>query len=107
MNAAHLAEAQRQLQSADRPLLLKSPKDALANYGVLWFVEIDRILRSEFPDRYLGIEIDAGERADLAVEAMRLGLHYLAFSGHPEAAKALLSIARQLGAQIRLSQPKD
>jgi len=101
-NCAHLDEARLALQKSPKPILLPTPKNALSIYGPQWFAALDRKLAFEFPEIYLGIEIDAGDRADLAHEALRLGLKHLIFSGHPHAASALQDIARTLNANIRI-----
>lgn len=107
MNLAHLQEAQARLEASAEPLLLESPKDALSIFGVLWFVELDRTLREKYPDRYLGMEIDAGSRADLAHAALREGLKFLRFSGQADAARALQDIARQKAGKVRFLAEQD
>lgn len=104
-NHAHLTEARTALQKAEHPILLHGEKNALLIYGPLWFATLDKILAKEFPDKYLGIEVDAGDRADLAHEALRIGLKRLIFSGHQRAAIALQDIAFQRGAKLTIKSP--
>ena len=79
---------------------LESPPDAASIYGVLWFAELNRALLAEFPDLSFSLTVDCGKRADLAHAALVEGIKRIRFSGHPEAAKALSDIARQLGASV-------
>jgi hypothetical protein len=77
---------------------LESPPDAASIYGVLWFAELNRALLAEFPGLPFSLTVDCGNRADLAHAALVEGIKRIRFSGHPDAAKALRDIARQLGA---------
>ena len=78
---------------------LESPPDAASIYGVLWFAELNRTLRAEFPDLSYSLTLDCGSRADLAHAALVEGIKRIRFSGHPDAAKALRDVARQLDAE--------
>jgi hypothetical protein len=79
---------------------LESPPDAASIYGVLWFAELNRALKVEFPDIPFTLTLDCGERADLAHAALVEGIRRIRFRGHPEAAKALHDIARQVDAEL-------
>ena len=79
---------------------LESPPDAASIYGVLWFAELNRALKAEFPDIPFTLTLDCGERADLAHAALVEGIRRIRFRGHPEAAKALRDIARQVDAEL-------
>ena len=79
---------------------LESPPDAASIYGVLWFAELNRALKAEFPDIRFSLTLDCGERADLAHAALVEGIKRIRFSGHPEAATALSDIAEQLGGTV-------
>jgi 2'-5' RNA ligase len=100
---ASLPEARAALEAARSSggaAELESPPDAAGIYGVLWFAELNRALLAEFPDFPFMLTLDCGERADLAHAALAEGIKRIRFSGHPEAAKALGDIARQLEAEL-------
>jgi hypothetical protein len=78
---------------------LESPPDAASIYGVLWFAELNRSLLAEFPGVPFSLTLDCGTRADLAHAALTEGIKRIRFNGHPDAAKALRDIARQLDAE--------
>jgi len=79
---------------------LESPPDAASIYGVLWFAELNRALLVEFPGTPFSLTVDCGNRADLAHAALTEGIKRIRFNGHPDAAKALRDIARQLDATV-------
>jgi 2'-5' RNA ligase len=79
---------------------LESPPDAAVIYGVFWFAELNRALLAEFSGLPFSLTLDCGTRADLAHAALVEGIKRIRFSGHPETAKALGDIARQLGAEL-------
>ena len=85
---------------------LESPPDAASIYGVLWFAELNRALKAEFPDIPFTLTLDCGERADLAHAALVEGIKRIRFSGHPEAVAALRDIAQQVGADVVPSQSR-
>jgi 2'-5' RNA ligase len=85
---------------------LESPPDAASIYGVLWFAELNRALKTEFPDIPFTLTLDCGERADLAHAALVEGIKRIRFGGHAEAMKALHDIAQQLGAVLVASTPQ-
>jgi hypothetical protein len=99
---ASLPEARAALEAA-RPsgvaAELESPPGAASIYGVLWFAELRRTLLAEFPGVSFSLTLDCGERADLAHAALVEGIKRIRFSGHPDAAKALRDVARQLDAE--------
>lgn len=79
---------------------LESPPDAAAIYGVLWFAELNRALLAEFPGIPFTLTLDCGARGDLAHAALVEGIKRIRFNGHPDVARALGDIARQLGADV-------
>jgi 2'-5' RNA ligase len=100
---ASLAEARAALEAArssGAAAELESPPGAAGIYGVLWFAELNRALLAEFPQTPFTLTLDCGERADLAHAALVEGIKRIRFRGHPEAAKALGDIARQLDAKL-------
>jgi hypothetical protein len=100
---ASLPEARAALaaaQSSGAAAELESPPDAAIIYGVLWFAELNRALLAEFPGVPYTLTLDCGARADLAHAALVEGIKRIRFRGHPDAMKALLDIARQLGATL-------
>ena len=82
---------------------LESPPDAASIYGVLWYAELNRTLLAEFPSLSYSLTLDCGNRADLAHAALVEGIKRIRFSGHPDAARALRDIARQLDAECLVS----
>jgi hypothetical protein len=100
---ASLPEARAALaaaQSSGVAAELESPPDAASIYGVLWFAEFKRALLAEFLGTSFSLTVDCGNRADLAHAALTEGIRRIRFNGHPEAAKALRDIARQLDATV-------
>ena len=100
---ASLPEARAALEAARSSGVaaeLESPPDAASIYGVLWFAELNRALIVEFPGLPFSLALDCGNRADLAHAALVEGIKRIRFSGHPEAAKALIDVAEQLGATV-------
>jgi hypothetical protein len=100
---ASLPEARAALEAArssGAAAELESPPGAAAIYGVLWFAELNRALLAEFPATPFSLTLDCGSRADLAHAMLVEGVKRIRFSGHPDAAKALRDIARQLGAEL-------
>jgi hypothetical protein len=82
---------------------LESPPDAASIYGVLWFAELNRALIAEFSGLAFSLTVDCGNRADLAHAALVEGIKRIRFGGHPDAARALQDIARQLDAECLVS----
>jgi len=100
---ASLPEARAALEAAKSSgvaAALESPPDAAGIYGVLWFAELNRALLAEFPGFPFSLTVDCGNRADLAHAALVEGIKRIRFNGHPDAAKALRDIARQLDATV-------
>jgi len=103
---ASLPEARAALEAARSSGVaaeLESPPDAASIYGVLWFAELNRALRAAFPDQPFSLLLDCGGRADLAHAALVEGIKRIRFSGHPDAARALQDIARQLDAECLIT----
>jgi hypothetical protein len=103
---ASLPEARAALEAARSSGVaaeLESPSDAASIYGVLWFAELNRTLLAEFPGLSYSLTVDCGNRADLAHAALAEGIKRIRFSGHPDAARALQDIARQLDAECLIS----
>jgi len=92
---AALQRAREQAEAAT----LTTPPDAASIYGVLWFAELNRALKAEFPGVPFTLALDCGDRADLAHAALVEGIARIRFSGHPDAMRALQDIAAQLGAE--------
>jgi hypothetical protein len=104
---ASLPEARAALEAARSSGVaaeLESPPDAASIYGVLWFAELNRALKTEFPGVPFSLTLDCGNRADLAHAALVEGIRRIRFSGHPDVTRALESIAAQLDAAV-LSPP--
>ena len=96
----NLAEARAALDAArvaGETVALASPPDAAIQYGVLFYVKLSEALSAEYPELKPVIAVDCGDRADLAHEAMRLGLKSIVFRGNPQMAEKLADIAGSLG----------
>jgi hypothetical protein len=93
------AALQRAREQAEATTLT-SPPDAASIYGVLWFAELNRALKAEFPGVPFTLTLDCGDRADLAHAALVEGISCIRFSGHPDAMRALRDIAAQMGAEL-------
>jgi hypothetical protein len=76
---------------------LASPPDAAIQHGVLYYVKLSERLAAEYPELEPIIAVDCGDRADLAHDAMRLGLKRIVFRGDPRMAEKLADIAGTLG----------
>src|SRR5262245_58834107 len=79
---------------------LESPPDAAAIYGVLWFAELNRALKAEFPETPFTLTLDCGTRGDLAHAALVEGITRIRFSGDARILAALKAIATQIGATV-------
>jgi hypothetical protein len=103
---ATLADAQAALarHPAD-DLELWSPENAAETHGVLWFSMLQRALRSAAPDREPRLVLDCGDRADLATEALRLGLKNVAFRGSIDVTAKIADIARACGGRVISQRP--
>ena len=100
---ASLPEARAALLAAESSgvaVELESPPDAAAIHGVLWFAELNRALRAEFPETPFSLTLDCGTRGDLAHAALVEGITRIRFSGDARIRGALQDIARQLGAIV-------
>ena len=83
---------------------LESPPGAASIYGVLWFAELNRALLAEFPALPFSLTVDCGNCADLAHAALVEGIKRIRFAGHPDAARALQDVARQLDAECLVTR---
>jgi hypothetical protein len=63
-------------------------------------VQLADRLRAEYPELKTDIAVDCGDRADLAHDAMRLGLKSIVFRGDAAMAEKLAEIARGLGVEF-------
>jgi hypothetical protein len=96
----NLAEARAALdaaRAAGESVGLVSPPDAAIQYGVLFYVKLSEALAVEYPELKPVVAVDCGDRADLAHDAMRLGLKSISFRGDPRSAEKLADIATSLG----------
>ena len=88
-------------RASGEAVALASPPDAAIRYGVLFYVQLSQRLAAEFPELKPVIAVDCGDRADLAHDAMRLGLRSIVFHGDPRTAEKLADIAGTLGIQFQ------
>jgi hypothetical protein len=99
----NLAEARAALdaaRAAGETIALASPPDAAIQYGVLFHVALTQALAAEYPDLKPAVAVDCGDRADLAHDAMRLGLKSIVFRGDPRSAAKLADIAASLAVRF-------
>jgi hypothetical protein len=90
----------RQALAEGATVQLSSPPDAAMIQGVLWFAELQKNLREEFPAAAFSLTLDCGDRADLAHAALSEGIRSIRLKGHPKALAAIADIAEQLGAEF-------
>ena len=64
-------------------------------------MKLAECLRAEYPELKTDIAVDCGDRADLAHDAMRLGLKSLVFRGDARMAEKLGEIAGTLGVKFQ------
>ena len=83
---------------------LWSPPDAAGIHGVLWFVRLQQALDRDHPgthqDARADIVLDCGDRADLAIEALRGGLRRVALTCPDILAAKVADIAAELGGEV-------
>lgn len=104
--AATLAEAQAALSRhpAD-DLELWSPENAAETHGVQWFCMLQQALRAVAQDREPRLVLDCGSRADLATEALRLGLRHVALRADPAVTAKVAAIATGCGGRVLITRP--
>ena len=96
----NLAEARAALEAAreaGETISLASPPDAAIQLGVLFYMQLSEVLAAEYPKLKPAVALDCGDRADLAHDAMRLGLRHIVFRGDARSAAKLADIAASLG----------
>lgn len=96
---ANLAEAKAAL-GADAAPELWSPPDAASIQGVLWFVRLQQALDCEHPAAQAALVLDCGDRADLAIEALRGGIGRVALTCPDIVAAKVADIAAELGGEV-------
>ena len=97
---AALDAAREAGEAAGETIALASPPDAAIQYGVLFYVKLTERLQAEYPELEPIIAVDCGDRADLAHDAMRLGLKSIVFRGDARMAEKLADIAGALGVRF-------
>jgi fructose/tagatose bisphosphate aldolase len=90
---------------AGRPIVALSAVAASAYAGALWFAEMVQAGREEFPGVKLTAILDCGDRAGDVLTAFAAGIKCVIFSGHPDAARRLKAIAKELGATVLTERP--
>ncbi len=103
VTVSNLPQARAALDAArtsGEAIALASPPDAAVQYGVLFYVKLAEQLVAEYPELRPVIAVDCGDRADLAHDAMRLGLKSIVFRGDPGTAEKLADIAGTLGVRF-------
>jgi hypothetical protein len=104
VTVSNLSQARAALDAArvaGEAISLASPPDALIQYGVLFFVKVSEQLAAEYPELKPDIAVDCGDRADLAHDAMRLGLKSIVFRGDARMTEKLREIAGGLGVRFQ------
>jgi hypothetical protein len=103
VTVSNLPEARAALDAArasGESVALASPPDAAIQFGVLFYVKLSERLAAEYPELKPALAVDCGDRADLAHDAMRLGLKSIVFRGDPRMAETLGDIAGSLGVKF-------
>jgi hypothetical protein len=101
----HLRAALSAGVASGRPVVALSAAGASAFAGAGWFAALVEQARAEFPDVELTAMLDCGDRGGDVMAALRLGLQYMIFTGHAEAASRLGDIASRTGAAIVATRP--
>lgn len=96
----NLAEAKLILEANPAVRELWSPPDGASIQGILWFVALQKALDRDFAGRNAKIILDCGDRADLAIEALRAGLAGIALTAPDPILAKVADIATQLGGQV-------
>jgi len=86
-------------------LELWSPANAAQIHGVLWFCMLQRALREIAPEREIRLVLDCGDRSDLAVEALRLGLRLVCLRAAPDVIAKVAHIATACGGRVITTRP--
>ncbi len=86
-------------------LELWSPANAAQTHGVLWFSMLQRALREIAPERETRLVLDCGDRSDLAVEALRLGLRFVCLRAAPDMIAKVADIATACGGRVITTRP--
>jgi len=102
---AHLRAALSAGAASGRPVVALSAAGASAFAGAGWFAALIEQGRREFPEVPLTAMLDCADRAGDVPAALRLGLQYVIFTGHAEAAVRLGDIASRTGASIVAARP--
>ncbi|MBL8707964.1 MAG: hypothetical protein JNL25_02125 [Rhodospirillaceae bacterium] len=89
------------------PIELWSPPAAAEVQGVLWFAALQRSLAAQFPTRRATIVLDCGDRADLAIDALRAGLASVALAANEDLGRKVGEIAAQFGGRLYLRAPES
>jgi len=101
LRVANLPEAAAALSAnPTTEVELWSPENAAEIQGVIWFLMLQRALRSAFPGRNPALVLDCGDRGDLAIEAFRLGLHNVALSAPAGMTAKVAEVARSCGGRL-------
>lgn len=82
-----------------------SPPDGASIHGVLWYVGLQQLAHSRFPDLRPVVVLDCGDRADLAHAALREGLTAICYRGSPAMLAKLRAIAAESGACVETRHP--
>lgn len=98
VSVTSLAEAVAALAAGETDL--RSPPDAASIHGVLWYLSLQRALDHDHPAAGARIALDCGDRADLAIEALRGGLSRVVLAGSDDVTAKVADIAAQLGGTV-------
>lgn len=81
-------------------LRLESAPGAGGAAGVGWWRELERIVRSRFPDLDLNCVLDCAEEAGTVLAAFRRGINHVRFTGNDLVRRKLQAIAGGYGAEL-------
>ena len=87
------------------PLLLASGPAAGLYAGAGWLRELVRLAAAPYPNLNVTAVLDCADQAGVAAEALGSGVGGVLFSGQPELAEKLRSIAAQTGAALYTELP--
>ncbi len=104
----NLAPARAALAAAsalEAPVTLMSAPGAAAYLGAGYFQAMIEQARAEFPSVPAPALLDCGDKAGLALAALRQGVEAVRFNGKKDVEAKIAEIARKHGAELRTDAP--
>ncbi len=102
---AHARAALAAASALEAPVTLMSAPGAAAYLGAGYFQAMIEEARAEFPSVPAPALLDCGDKAGLALAALRQGIEAVRFSGKKDVRAKIAEIARKHGAELRADAP--